>query len=180
MVKEDKKKKVVATSGAAIADSGSSDDVLVTKEGLDKLVAELDNLRNVRRKEVAEHIREAISYGDLSENAEYDAAKNEQAFVEGRILELDKMIKNARIITDKHKQGAIVQIGSTVVLRDVDKKDDPKEEYTLVGSTEADPFGGKISNESPLGHALLERRVGEVVEYMAPKGKVQYKILDIK
>lgn len=161
-----------------MADKGKK--VLVTKEGLQKLQDELDHLKNVRRKEVAEEIKEAISYGDLSENAEYDAAKNEQAFVEGRIIELEQMIKNAEIIKDSKKGGSIVQIGSTVILRDEDKKDAEDEEYTLVGSTEADPFSGKISNESPLGQSILEKKEGDLIEYEAPKGKVRYKIKKVK
>ncbi len=152
---------------------------LVTKQGLAKLQAELKDLKDVKRKDVAAKLKEAISYGDLSENAEYDAAKNEQAFVEGRIIELEKMIENAQLIKDSGK-GKVVQIGSTVVVQDQDKKDAEKEEYTLVGSTEADPFAGKISNESPLGHALLEQRSGEVVTFLAPKGKVKYKIVKVK
>jgi transcription elongation factor GreA len=153
--------------------------VFVTKEGLEKLRDELDFLKGVRRKEVAEHIKEAISYGDLSENAEYDAAKNEQAFLEGRILELESMIKHSKIITDTTKHSKIVQFGSIVKLQDIDKSTAEPEEYTLVGSTEADVFVGKISNESPLGHALLERTAGDVVEFQAPKGKIRYKILKV-
>lgn len=164
-----------------MADKKNTEELLLTKEGLAKLEEELDQLKNVKRKEVAKQIKEAISYGDLSENAEYDAAKNEQAFVEGRIIELEMMIKNAKIVKDSKKSsGTIVQFGSTVTIVDQDKKDADEETYTIVGSTEADPFNGKISNESPLGHALIERKKGEVVEYEAPKGKVKYKILGVK
>ena len=127
---------------------------LITKEGLDKLVEELDNLRNVKRKEVAARLKEAISYGDLSENAEYEESKNEQAFVEGRILELEGKIKSAKIISDKHQVTKTVQLGTTVHLKNLSKKKDELEVYTIVGSTEADPLDGKISNESPVGSAV--------------------------
>lgn len=155
------------------------DQVLLTKEGLEKLKEEYEYLKSTKRKEVAAQIKEAISYGDLSENAEYDAAKNEQAFVEGRIIELEMMIKNAKIVKDSKSKGTVVQFGSTVVIQDQGKKDSEEETYTIVGSTEADPFGGKISNESPLGHALIESRQGDVVEYEAPKGKVKYKVVKV-
>lgn len=153
--------------------------ILLTKDGLAKLTEELEQLKNVKRKEVAEKLKEAISYGDLSENAEYDAAKNEQAFVEGRILELESMIENAKVIKGAAKSGAIVQIGSTVEIVDASRKSAETEVYTLVGSTEADPFSGKISNESPLGMALLESKVGDEISYDAPKGKMKYKVMKV-
>lgn len=151
--------------------------VLLTKDGLAKLTEELEQLKNVKRKEVAEKLKEAISYGDLSENAEYDAAKNEQAFVEGRIMELESMIENAKVIKGSAKSGAkVVQLGSTVEVLDSSNKSAEVETYTLVGSTEADPFAGKISNESPLGMALLEAKVGDEISYDAPKGKMKYQV----
>ncbi len=159
----------------------ASDDkktVLVTREGLKKLQEELDYLKDVRRKEIADRLKEAISYGDLSENSEYEEAKNEQAFVEGRILELEEKIKYAKIIDAKHQKGRMVQLGSVVRLRDLSSN--REEEYTLVGSTEADSLQHLISNDSPIGKVLLERKVGDVVTYKAPGGKFQYKIVGLK
>ena len=150
-----------------VTDEDGQKVTLVTKEGLDKLKEELDQLRDVRRREVAERIKEAISYGDLSENSEYEEAKNEQAFVEGRILELEEKVKHAKIITERHKTKS-VQIGSTVHLKNLTKKRDESEVYTIVGSTEADPFAGKVSNESPVGNALLDKEKGEIIKVVAP------------
>lgn len=153
---------------------------LITREGLEKLQEELGYLKEVRRKEVAERIREAISYGDLSENSEYEEAKNEQAFLEGRILDLEEKIKHVQIIDEKHKKAATtVQIGSRVYIRSLTSKTKKEEEFVIVGSTEADPLNHKISNESPIGRALLEKRVGETVRATVPAGIVQYKILKI-
>src|SRR3989339_330522 len=122
---------------------------LVTKEGLDRLVKELEYLKTTRRKEVAARIKEAISYGDLSENSEYEEAKNDQAFVEGRILELEEKVKSAKIIDEAASSKRCVQLGTTAHLRNLSKIKDEPEVYTIVGSTEADPLSGKISNESP-------------------------------
>ncbi len=152
---------------------------LLTREGLKKLVEELDYLSNVRRKEVAERIKEAISYGDLSENSEYEDAKNEQAFAEGRILELEEMIKSVEIIDEKHDTPKIVQLGAIVVLKNL-TFNGRKEEFTIVGSTETDPITGKISNESPVGSALLEKAVGDLVEVPCPAGIVKYEIVGLK
>jgi transcription elongation factor GreA len=153
--------------------------ILVTKEGLKKLTEELDQLKNVKRREVAERIKEAISYGDLSENSEYEEAKNEQAFVEGRIIELEEKVKFAKIITEKH-QVASVQLGTKVVVRNLSKRNAQTEEYTIVGSTEADPLSHKISNESPVGRALLDRKAGEKVKVQIPAGAVEYEILKLE
>jgi transcription elongation factor GreA len=153
--------------------------ILVTKEGFKKLTEELDQLRNVKRKEVAEHIKEAISFGDLSENAEYEEAKNEQAFVEGRIIELEEKVKYAKIIQEKH-QVATVQLGTKVVVKNLHKRTGHPEEYIIVGSTEADPLSHKISNESPVGRALLEKRVGDRVKVQVPAGAVEYEILKLE
>lgn len=153
---------------------------LITKEGLAKLVEELNFLKEVKRKEVAERLKEAISYGDLSENAEYEEAKNEQAFVEGRILELEEKVKYALIIDESAKKGVIVQLGSKVVIQNMSGKSKIEEEYTIVGSTEADPINHKISNVSPVGKALLDRRSGEVVKVAAPSGVIEYKIVKVK
>jgi transcription elongation factor GreA len=166
---------------ATIAVSGDDEQeqVLVTREGLQKLKMELEELKTVRRREVAERLKEAISYGDLSENAEYEEAKNEQAFVEGRILELEKKVKNAKIISEKHtKKSKVVEIGSEVTVHEKGGRDEP-ETYTIVGSTEANPIEHKISNESPIGSALIGRSKGDVVEVQAPGGKFRYEIVKI-
>src|SRR3989338_3407311 len=151
-----------------------SDDkmTLITKEGLEKLKEELNYLKEVKRKEVAERLKEAISYGDLSENAEYEEAKNEQAFVEGRILELEEKIKYVKIIDEKGKKGAVVQLGSRVVVQNLSSKTKTEEEYTIVGSTEADPINHKISNVSPVGKALLDQKAGDIVKVVAPAGVI--------
>jgi transcription elongation factor GreA len=164
--------------------SGFSDteEVLVTKEGLKKIKDELEHLKTVKRGEIAQRLKEAISYGDLSENAEYEEAKNEQAFVEGRILELEKQLKNARIITEhtdmKAAKGKVIEIGSVVTVRNKTDDDEP-ETYTIVGSMEADPVEHKISNESPIGKALLGREKGDVIDVVAPAGKFKYEILKV-
>ncbi len=159
-----------------------TDDVLMTKEGLRKIKEELENLKTKKRQEIAQRLKEAISYGDLSENAEYEEAKNEQAFVEGRILELEKQIKNARIITEhsdpKATKGKIIEIGSVVTVRNKTEDDEP-ETYTIVGSMEADPIEHKISNESPIGRSLLGREKGDVVEVVAPAGKFKYEVVKV-
>jgi len=155
---------------------------LVTQDGYEKLVQELANLKNVKRKEIAEKLKEAISYGDLSENSEYEEAKNEQAFVEGRILDLEDKVKNAKIIADDKKKGkasTTVQFGSTVTVQNITDKSAKPEVYTVVGSTEANPFESKISKESPLGMAILEKAAGDEVEVVAPRGKIAYKIVKI-
>lgn len=154
--------------------------VLVTKEGLNKLKEELKEYNDVRRKQVAERLKEAISYGDLSENSEYEEAKNEQAFVEGRIVELEKMIANAKIITESKKSSEnTAQIGSTVTVQNITDNDEP-ETYTIVGSTEADPTEHKISNESPIGAALLGKSKNDVFKVKVPAGMFEYKLLKIK
>ena len=156
------------------------DQVLITKEGLAKLKVELTHFKNAKRKEVAGRLKEAISYGDLSENSEYEEAKNEQAFVEGRIIELEKMIDNAQIITESKKSTEnTVQIGTTVTVQNITDNDDP-ETYTIVGSTEADPTEHKISNESPIGSAILGKAKNDVIKVKAPAGIFEYKILKIK
>ena len=156
-----------------------SKEILVTQEGYDKLVEELEFLKAGGRKEVADQLKEAISYGDLSENSEYEEAKNKQAFLEGRIIELEMKVKNAKIVKDDGKGGkhSAVQLGDKVVL--LSKATNKEEVFTLVGATEADPFNNRVSNESPLGSALLDRKVGEEVLFNAPKGEVSYKLLKI-
>lgn len=167
-----------ASKGTGFSDT---DDVLVTKEGLKKLKDELDLLKTTKRGEIAARLKEAISYGDLSENAEYEEAKNEQAFVEGRILELEKQIKNARIITEhdtKTVKGKVIEIGSVVTVRNKTDDDEP-ETYTIVGSMEANPIEHKISNESPIGKALLNHEKGDIVDVTAPAGKFKYEVLKV-
>lgn len=156
-----------------------ADEVILTQEGFDKLEAERDQLVSVRRKEVSERLKEAISYGDLSENAEYDAAKNEQAELEERIAKLEQMIRNARVISDEEVSGDVVNVGLTVKVKDQDTGD--VEEYTIVGSTEADPFAepAKISSDSEVGRSLLGKKVGDKVEISVPDGLLHYVVEDI-
>ncbi|MBT4120316.1 MAG: transcription elongation factor GreA [Candidatus Peribacter sp.] len=165
---------------AKAADDAILDETLVTKEGLKKLNEELVELKTIKRKEVATRLKEAISYGDLSENSEYQEAKNEQAFIEGRILELEQMIKNAKIISDKKSdsKGKEIQVGSTVTLKNKTDGDDPIA-YTIVGSTEADPMAQKISNESPVGKAVLDKKKGDIVEVNTPAGPYKYEIIKV-
>ena len=158
----------------------NEEQVLVTKDGLAKLKDELKHYKEVRRKEVAQRLKEAISYGDLSENSEYEEAKNEQAFVEGRIIELDKMVDNAQIITEAVKStDKVIQIGTTVTVQNITEKDEP-ETYTIVGSTEADPTAARISNESPIGSAILGKTKDDIVRVKVPAGLYEYKILKVK
>ncbi|GAB6932092.1 MAG TPA: transcription elongation factor GreA [Calditerricola sp.] len=156
----------------------SEKEVILTPDGLKKLEEELEYLKSVKRREVAERIKTAISYGDLSENSEYENAKNEQAFIEGRIITLEKMLRNARVIQSDDVGTDVVTIGSTVKLRDLEF--DEIVEYTIVGSAESDPMANKISNESPVGKALLGKPKGAIVEVQAPAGTIQYEIVDIK
>ncbi|MDP9729775.1 transcription elongation factor GreA [Alicyclobacillus tolerans] len=153
-------------------------EVLLTPEGLRKLEEELEQLKSVKRREVAERIKLAISYGDISENSEYEDAKNEQAFIEGRIMTLEKMLRNARIINEDEVDTNSVSIGSTVLLRDMEFNEDV--EYTIVGSAEANPASNKISNESPVGRALLGKSIGSVVDVAVPAGTIKFKILEIR
>jgi transcription elongation factor GreA len=151
---------------------------VLTFDGLHRLEDELHELKTVRRKDIAEKIKEARGQGDLSENAEYDAAKEEQAEVEARIVVLEKMLRNAEVIDEEDLDTSVVGIGSTI--RIYDKDFDEEIEYTMVGSAEADPLAGKISNESPIGIALLGRAVGETVEVEAPDGVIEYRIVEIR
>ncbi len=151
--------------------------ILLTAEGYNELLSELENLKSVRRKEVAEKIKVALAFGDISENSEYDEAKNEQALVEKRIAKLEMMIKNAKII-EEHKNKGTAGIGSKVKIRDIEF--DEIMEYNIVGSAEADPFKGKISNVSPLGTALLGKKPGEIIEVASPHGEnIKYEILEV-
>jgi transcription elongation factor GreA len=152
--------------------------IILTAEGLKKIEQKLDHLKSVRRREVAERIKQAIEFGDISENSEYEDAKNEQAFIEGEILTLEKMLRNAKLIDEDEISADVVTIGSTVVLKDLEFGDIL--EYTIVGSAEADPTESRISNESPVGEAILGRKVGSVVEVNVPAGTLKYEIVDIK
>lgn len=155
----------------------SEQDVILTREGLQQLEDELENLRSVKRTEVKERLKEAIALGDLSENSEYDDAKNEQAFMEGRILELEKMIRNAKIIEEDVQQEGVISVGSLVKVRDIEF--DEISEYRLVGTVEADPMNNRISNESPVGHALLGHKAGETIDVEVPAGVIKLEILEI-
>ena len=150
---------------------------ILTQEGYNKIEEEVEYLKTVKRKEVAERIKVAISFGDLSENAEYDEAKNEQAQVEERIVKLENMLRKAVIIDESQIDSDTVTVGCTVKVYDTDFEE--VVEYTIVGSAEADPYNGKISNESPVGKAFLGRHKGEDVEVQVPNGVVIYKILEI-
>ena len=151
--------------------------VILTREGYENLKEELVNLKTVRRKEVAERLKQAIDFGDLSENSEYDDAKSEQAFIEGRIQTLEATLHNAQIIEDGTQSSGIVNIGSYVTVRDVEFDD--IEEYRIVGTSEADPMQNKISNESPLGSSLLGKRQGQTIKVNAPAGIIEYEILKV-
>ena len=153
-----------------------AEEILLTKDGYAAKIAELDELRTVRRPEIAERLKEAIAYGDLSENSEYDAAKNEQAELEYKIGELESLIKNAKVIQESIKADA-VRIGQKVRIRKVGAKETL--EYTIVSSSEADPIHGKISNVSPVGAALIDKRVKDKVDVKLPDGTAKYEILSI-
>lgn len=151
--------------------------VILTSEGLEKLEKELEYLKTVKRQEVAAEIKVALGYGDLSENSEYDEAKNKQAQMEIRIAEIEAMLKNAKVIDEADISTETVSVGCTVKVHDVEF--DEELEYSIVGSTEADPSNGKISDESPVGAALLGKAVGDVVDVPAPAGSIELKILEI-
>lgn len=152
-------------------------EVVMSTEGLKKLEAELEELKTVRRKEVAEKIKTALGYGDLSENSEYDEAKNEQAIVEGRIAEIEMQLKHVRILDESTLGNDTVRIGSKVTVLNAKGA---KVQYKIVGSTEADPLGGKISDESPVGKALLGAAAGDKVQVLLPTGaEVTYEVLEI-
>ncbi len=151
---------------------------IMTYEGLRKLEDELQELKAVKRKEVADKIKEAREQGDLSENAEYDAAKDEQREIESRIEELEKILKNAEVADDEGVAKGAVNLGSTVVVYDMEF--DEELEYKIVGSTEANILNGSISNESPLGKALLHKKKNDVVEVETPSGPISYKVISVK
>ncbi|HHY72920.1 MAG TPA: transcription elongation factor GreA [Bacillus bacterium] len=154
----------------------------MTEEGKEKLNKELEYLKSEKRKEVVERIKIARGFGDLSENSEYDAAKDEQAFVESRIAAIEKMIRNAVIIEADEENSNIVSLGKKVIFAEImaDGSEDDEEEYTIVGSAEADPFEGKISNDSPMAVSLLGRQIGEEVVVQTPGGEIKVRIKDVK
>jgi transcription elongation factor GreA len=151
--------------------------IILTDQGLKKLEEELEQLKTEKRKEIAEKIKVALSFGDLSENSEYDEAKNEQAMVESRIAIIEAMLKNVKLIDDDELNTDSISLGSKVLLFDLEFNE--KIEYQIVGSTEADPDKNLISDESPVGRALLSHKVGDEVTVEAPGGTIGYRILDI-
>lgn len=155
--------------------------ILLTKEGLEKMEAELDELKGVKRKEVAEKIKVALSFGDLSENSEYDEAKNEQAIVEARIADIEAMLKQVKVIDESEMGSENIHIGSKVELRMVNTATGVSRDvtYKIVGSNEADPVNGCISDESAVGKALLDHRVGDRIEVEVPAGTMKYVVLSI-
>ena len=153
-------------------------EVILTPEGHVRLKEEIQHLSTVKRREVAERIKQAREFGDIAENSEYDDAKNEQALLEHRIATLEERLKNARVIEKNEITTDVVSVGTRVRLRDVDAKETI--EYTIVGSAEANPAEQKLSNESPVGRAIIGRKKGETVDVSAPRGSLKYKIMDIQ
>ena len=151
--------------------------VMMTEEGLHKLEAELEQLKSVKRREVSEKIKVSLSFGDLSENSEYDEAKNEQAIVESRILELEEMLKNVQVIDSSELAADTIHIGTRVIV--YDSEFDEEETYQIVGSKEANPVENKISDESPVGRALLGHHVGDQIDVETPGGTATYKVVEI-
>lgn len=160
-----------------MANNKVQDDKLITREGYDKLVAELEELVAVKRKEIAAQLGEAIAQGDLSENADYDAAKNAQAENEERIYKLENMLKSVRIIEESEIEADRVNLGQTVVVENIETKD--KFTYKIVGSNESDPLNGLISNESPVGRSLMGAKLDEQIEVEIPDGMIRLKVLEI-
>jgi transcription elongation factor GreA len=158
--------------------SQTKKEVLLTEEGLEKVKQELEHLKTHKRHEVAQRLKEAIAQGDLSENSEYDAAKEEQAFIESRIIHLENMIRNAKIISSVNQDKDVVNVGSKVTIQEL--PDGEKETYTIVGSAESNPSEFKISNESPIGAELIGKRVGDVARVTTPDGVIEFKILEIE
>jgi transcription elongation factor GreA len=152
-------------------------EVVLTYEGLRKLEDELEYYKGVKRREVAERIKQALSFGDISENSEYDEAKNEQAYIESKIVQLESILKNAKVIDEDEVSTETVSIGAKVKLLDMSM--DEEVDYQIVGSTEADPAKRRISNESPVGKALLGKSVGDIVEVNVPDGVIKFKVLQI-
>jgi transcription elongation factor GreA len=168
--------------GAGACEQGAAEedvkDVLLTPEGLEKLKEEIGYLTTDKRREVAERIKHAREFGDISENSEYDDAKNEQAMLEQRIVQLEERLRRARVIESRDVPKGVVAVGTRVRLRDLDAKETI--EYVIVGSAEANPREQKLSNESPVGRAILGKKKGDTVEVAAPRGSLKYKIMDVK
>lgn len=152
-------------------------EVILTYEGLKKLEDELENLKSVKRREIAERIKSALSFGDISENAEYDEAKNDQAYVEARIAHIENMLRHAKVIDEDEINTDVVSLGAKVKVLDLDENEEV--EYTIVGSTEADPSNYKISNESPVGSALVGKAVGSEIKVIVPDGIINLKVVEI-
>ncbi len=155
----------------------AGEEIVLTRDGLEKIEKELNFLKSVKRKDVAARIKQAISYGDITDNSEYEDAKNEQAFVEGRIATLEKILRHARILEKSENGNGFVTLGSTVRLKDLELDQDYT--YTVVGTAEANPSESKISNESPVGKAILGLSVGDEVEVKVPAGVLKYRIVEI-
>ncbi|MGN1034192.1 MAG: transcription elongation factor GreA [Oscillospiraceae bacterium] len=151
--------------------------IVLTNEGFQKFEKELEELKSVKRKEVAEKIKVAISFGDLSENSEYDEAKNEQAMIEARIVQLETMLRNVQVMNEAEISTDVVNIGSVVSIKELDS--DEVETYHIVGSSEANPLDGKISDESPIGEALISHKTGDIVDVETPSGLLKFKIISI-
>ena len=151
--------------------------IYLTQQGFEELKSELDNLINVKRPANIQAIKDARAQGDLSENADYDAAKNDQAEIEGRIKKIEKMLENVEII--EKGDSSVVSLGTTVSIKYVDDEDET-DEYQIVGSQEADPFMSKISNESPIAKAIMNKRIGDIVDVESPNGVYKIEIIDIK
>ena len=158
--------------------SDQEKEILLTKEGLQKLEDELEYLKSTKREELAERIKQAIAFGDLSENSEYEDAKSEQAFVEGRIINLEKTLKNARLMDFVDVKSDVVSLGTKVTIQEMGSK--KKNTFTMVSSVEAKLKDQKISNESPVGAAIIGHKVGETVEVQAPVGVLKYKIIKVE
>ncbi|MGE5550926.1 MAG: transcription elongation factor GreA [Bacteroidota bacterium] len=157
---------------------GGQKEVLLTLDGLTRLEKELDNLKTVRRREVAERIKQALEFGDISENSEYEDAKNEQGFIESRIMQIENILRNARVLEEGDVDTETVSLGSRVSLEEIDNHEDVS--YLIVGSAEADPERARISNESPVGRALIGQKVGATVTVAVPMGNVKYRIKAIE
>ena len=151
---------------------------ILTYEGLTKLEEELEYLKTTKKKEVAERLKIARGFGDLSENSEYDEAKNEQAEVEAKIITIENMLRNAKVVADEDVDVKTVGVGNKVLVLDVEENEEI--EYTIVGSTEVDVLNNKISNESPMGIALMGKKKGATIKVNAPMGEIEYKILKIE
>ncbi len=150
--------------------------LLLTEEGLKKLQDELENLKGPARKEISERLKKSLTYGDLKENFEYQEAKESQALNESRILEIEEMLKNVEIVDENKVNKTTVEIGNKVKIRNVTENDKP-EEFTIVGTMEADPFNGKISNESPIGSSVIDKKVGDVFKVHTPAGDIEYELV---